>query len=361
MVREEFSEGLEKMLNVGVIGLGNMGRLHMMNCLHVDNVKVVAAADSSKKALNKAKSIGVKHLYTDYRDLLNDSLNLNTVIISLPNFLHFESVQLALEAGLNVFIEKPLANTVEECRKIVKLVEKSDRKFMIGHSMRFVDAIEKMKDATDEGRIGKLEVITTESIQNGPLSHGLIPKPVSDWWFDPKKSGGGALLDLGYHLIDLFRFFAGDSKVLFSCLDHKFNLPVEDGATVILASSNPSVRGIINVGWYQKSVFPKFNFRLILHGNAGYISSDDLVPSNIYLHAVKEGTKNLFRKIIRRKIRPLSWTYWYESYYKELDHFFNCIKQDLDPSISAFDGLKTIELIEGAYKIFDKNFTQEED
>lgn len=346
------------MLNVGVVGLGNMGRLHMMNCLHIDDVKVVAAADSSKRALKKAQSVGVKNLYTDYHSLLNDCHgNMDAVIISLPNYLHFESVQLALEAGLNVFVEKPMANTGEECREIVKLVKKSGMKFMIGHCMRFYDVIEKMKDAADKGRIGKLEVVTTESIQNGPLAHGLIPRPVPEWWFDPKKVGGGALLDLGYHLIDLFRFFAGDSKVLFSYLDHKFNLPVEDGATVILASSNPLVRGIINVGWYQKSVFPKFNFRLILHGNAGYMSSDELIPSNPYLHAIKEGTKNLFRKIIGKNIRILSWTYWYESYYKELKHFFDCVKQDLDPSISASDGLKTIELIEEAYKVFDKNFT----
>lgn len=188
------------MLNVGVIGLGHMGRLHMMNCLHIDDVRVVAA-DSSKRALKKAQSIGVKHLYNDYHSLLSGSLDMDAVIISLPNYLHFESIELALEDGLHVFIEKPLANTVDECRKIVKLVENSGRKFMIGHSMRFVDAIEKMKDATDKGHIGRLEVVTTESIQNEPLAHGLVPKPVSDWWFDPKKSGGGALLDLGYHLI----------------------------------------------------------------------------------------------------------------------------------------------------------------
>jgi len=89
------------MLNVGVVGLGNMGRLHMMNCLHIDDVRVVAAADSSKRALNKARSVGVKNLYTDYHSLLNDFHgNMDAVIISLPNFLHFESIELALEAGL---------------------------------------------------------------------------------------------------------------------------------------------------------------------------------------------------------------------------------------------------------------------
>lgn len=339
---------------MGVIGLGNMGRLHVMNCLYIDDVKVVAAADASKRALKKAESLGVKILYADYRDLLNDSHELDAVIISLPNYLHFKSIQLALEAGLNVFVEKPMANTVEECRGIVNLAERSGRKFMVGHCMRFADAIEKMKDAVDKGYIGSLEVVTIEEVINGPFSHGVVPKPVSDWWFDPKKAGGGALIDLGYHLIDLFRFFVGDSEVLFSCLDHRFNLPVEDGAIVILRSSSSSAKGIINVGWYQKSVFPDYNFRIILHGNAGYMSSDNLVPGNIYLHAVKEGTKNLFRRVVWRKIRPLSWTYWYESYYKELKHFFDCVKNDSSPSVSATDGLKTTELIEEAYRIFDK-------
>jgi len=194
------------MLEVGVVGLGHMGMLHLMNCLHIEGVKITAVADQSKKRLSKAKSIGVKNLYTDYHDLLNDSSNISAVIISLPNFLHFDSIRLALEAGFNIFVEKPMANTVEECQKIVKLVDKSGRKFMIGHCMRFIDATEKMKAAADMGRIGDLEVITIEQILNGPFAHGAVPTPVPEWWFDPKKAGGGVLLDLGYHLIDLFRF-----------------------------------------------------------------------------------------------------------------------------------------------------------
>jgi predicted dehydrogenase len=227
---------------------------------------------------------------------------------------------------------------------------------MVGHSMRFVDAIEKMKENLDKGIIGPLEVATIEEVINGPFSHPRVPAPVSDWWFDPKKSGGGALLDIGYHMIDLFRSFAGDSKVVFSCLGYKFNLPVEDGAIVILRSSNSSAKGIINVGWYQQTIFPKYNFRVILDGNAGYMSSDDLVPHNLYIHAVKEGAKNLLRRIVGKKIRPLSYTYYYESFYKELAHFFHCVKNDSDPLVSAMDGLKTVELIQEAYRICNKDF-----
>ena len=344
------------MVNVGIIGLGKMGKLHMTNCLYIDDVNVIAAADESKKALSKAKSMGVKHLHTDYLDLLNDdSLDLDAVIICLPNFLHFDCIRLALEAGLDIFVEKPMANTVEECRKVVDLVKKCGRTLMIGHSSRFIDAIEKMKDVVDKGYIGNLETLTMEEVINGPFAHGAVPTPVPEWWFDPKKVGGGVMLDLGYHLIDLFRFFTGgECTVLSCCLDHKLNLPMEDGAIVILQSRHCSAKGIINVGWYQKSIFPKFNFRVILHGNAGYISSDEFVPRNMYLYAIQEGAKNLFRRIIGKKIKPLSYTYYFTAYYKELQHFFDCIKQGLNPSVSPVDGLRTIEVIEETYKISNR-------
>jgi len=70
--------------NVGVIGLGEMGRLHLMNCLHIDGIKVVAAADASKRSLNKAKSLGVNHLYMDYRDLLKQSNHLDQSLLPYP-------------------------------------------------------------------------------------------------------------------------------------------------------------------------------------------------------------------------------------------------------------------------------------
>lgn len=340
-----------KKINVGIIGLGHMGLLHMMNSFHIDNVNVVAVADKSKLALKKAKSYGVNNLYKDYRELINKSKNIDAAIISLPNFLHYSSTKLALEKGLDIFIEKPMANSLKEGYDIYKYAKKYGKKLMIGHCMRFLDSIEKMKDAVTEGLLGDIEVLTLEMVINGPFSHPAVPKRVPEWWFDPKKVGGGALHDIGYHLFDLFRFFAGDAELMFSHLDYKYNLPVEDCAIVILRSRNSSIKGIINVGWYQKTIFPRYNFRAIIHGNAGYLSSDELAPKNIYFHAIKEGIKNVFKKIIRKKITPLSYSYYYESYYKELDAFYRCVINDAETPVTAKDGVEALKLINDAYNM----------
>jgi myo-inositol 2-dehydrogenase/D-chiro-inositol 1-dehydrogenase len=342
------------MVNIGVIGLGNMGMLHLKNCLKIDGVKVVAAADARLKAQNKTKSFGVKTVYADYHDMLSHSSGIDAVVISLPNFMHFESIQLALEAGLDVFAEKPMATSVDECREIVRLVDKSGRKFMVGHVNRFMEVVKKMKEQMNMGTIGDVEVVTIEEVINGPFSHPRVPAPVADWWFDPKKAGGGALLDVGYHMIDLFRFLAGDSDVMFAHLIHRYNLPIEDGAIVILQSKS-STKGIVNIGWYERTIFPKYNFRAILHGTSGYLSSDSFVPRNIYSYAVKEGIKNIGRRITGKRIRFLSYTYYFEAYYREMVSFFDCIRNDTEPPVSAVDGLKTVEIIDQAYKKSGRN------
>jgi len=82
------------------------------------------------------------------------------------------------------------------------------------------------------------------------------------------------------------------------------------------------------------------------------MTTEELIPKNLYIHAIKEGIKNFSRRIIGKQIRPLSYTYYYESYYRELKDFFECIKNDTEPSVSAIDGLKTMEIIDEAYNKF---------
>lgn len=337
-------------IKVGVVGLGKMGKLHLMNTKFIDDVKVTAVADASEKNLKWAKLRGITDLYSDYTELIERG-GIDVVIITLPHFLHVKSGVLAAENGINIFMEKPLANTVSEGEMIVNAVNKYGVKFMIGCNCRFIDSIERLKGKYDMGMLGDVEIATLENIGNGPFSPFLEPTPVPEWYFNPSESGGGALLDLGYHMIDLFQWFFQDVKIEYASLaNHRYNLPYEDSATLVLKSGKTSTRGVVNLGWFSRSVFPKFDFRVMLHGTADFASSDDFMP-NIYVNAVKEGLSNLFRKATMRKIKPLAYTYYYHSQFKELNHFFACIKQDVEPSISPEEALRTLQIIEKGYRM----------
>jgi predicted dehydrogenase len=182
---------------------------------------------------------------------------------------------------------------------------------------------------------------------DGPFAHSLVPQPISEWWLDREKAGGGALLDLGYHLIDIFTWLFGDMEICFSTLGYRYGLSMEDSATVVLKSVKTGVTCVVNVGWFSKMLFPNFNFRVNLHGTVGYVSTDHFAPKNLYLHAIKEGALNSFRKVVGKNVHYLSYTYYYASFYNILNQFFEAIRRDeqLAPLEEQLAVVKTIDNI----------------
>jgi predicted dehydrogenase len=336
------------MLKVGLVGLGKMGKLHFMNALRMKDVKVLAVADKLKINQQLARKYGVK-VYDDYRKLF-DSEDLDAVIISLPNFLKKDSIFYASEKGLDIFVDKPLARNFSEAEEVIRKVRTQDVKLMVGVNYRYFDSVQKIKNILDEGGIGDVIIATSELIMDGPFSHPLVPKPIPEWWFDKEKAGGGALLDLGYHLIDILTWIFGDLEVEFSTLGYRFNLPIEDSAIAVLKSPKTGVSCVVNVGWFSKMIFPNFNFRINLHGTVGYVSTDKFVPRNPYFHAMKEGTSNLLRRIMGRKVHYLSYTYYYASFAEILNQFFEGIRTNRQPSVSCEEQLSVIKTIEGIYR-----------
>jgi myo-inositol 2-dehydrogenase/D-chiro-inositol 1-dehydrogenase len=336
------------LIRVGILGLGNMGKLHFLNALRMKGVRVVAVADKNKTNLRIAKEHSV-HVYDDYQKLINAE-DLNAAVISLPNFLKEESIVYAAEKGLDVFVDKPLARNSAEGTRIVKKVNGQGARLMTGVNYRYIDSVQKLKRMLDEGRIGDVVIATSDLILNGPFSHSLIPKPVPEWWFSKEGAGGGALLDLGYHLIDILNWMFGDLRVEYSGLGYRFKLPIEDSATLVLRSGKSGAKCCVNVGWFSKSIFPDFNFRVTLHGSVGYASTDDFSPRSLRLHAIKEGTINLLRRVVGRKVNYLSYTYYYRSFFKVLELFFESIKKDTEFPISLKEQVGVVRIIEDVYK-----------
>jgi myo-inositol 2-dehydrogenase/D-chiro-inositol 1-dehydrogenase len=341
------------LLKLGLIGMGKMGQLHFLNALHVKDVKVVAVADKVVKNQKIAESYHVK-AYDDYEQLLK-SEELDAVIISLPNFLREDSIAQSAEKGLALFVDKPLARNLDEAKRIEAKVNKEGVRLMTAVNYRYFDCVQKLKGMLDEGRIGDVVYATADLVLNGPLGHGRVPTPVPEWWLSKEQAGGGALLDLGYHLIDIMHWMFGDLQAEYSRLSYRFQLPVEDGAMVVLRSEKSNVNCCVNVGWFSKTIFPDFNFRVNLHGTVGYKSTDLYVPKNLRVHAVKAGGANFLRRVTGKKLKYLSYTYYYHSFYHILDLFCNSIQNDLELPITLKEELEVMKIIDAIYKQKEAN------
>lgn len=342
------------MVRVGFIGLGKMGQLHFSNCRFIDDVKVVAAADTSKSALNSVKNEGVKseQLFTDYNEMFRKT-ELDAVVISVPNFLHVDAVTAAAEHGVDVFVEKPLAKSVQESEDIVRVADKNGISVMVDHNYRFLKSIQTLHEKYTSGELGDVKIATLEFVMNGPFTATLEPFPVPEWWFDVEKMGGGVIMDLGYHMVDLFRWMFGEVEVDYVKPSYHYNMSLEDTAVMVVHSKDTGTDGVVNTGWFSRMVFPNFNFRVILHGTAGFASTDSLGPGNLYVHAGKEGISNMLRRVTFRKIKPLTYTYYYTSYLESLRNFFSSVQNECETPVTARDGLETVKLLSDCYKLID--------
>jgi predicted dehydrogenase len=330
-----------------------MGKTHLFNLLKNKNVDLIGIADQSKNNRTFAEKLGIKKIFSDYHDLFKEP-DLDAVIISLPNFLKKESVEVAAENSINVLLDKPLARNYTEALEIERIVEKKKIKLMLATNFRYHPHVKKMKEILDNGVIGECKIATLEYINHGPFSHPLNPKPVPEWWFNKDQTGGGALLDLGWHTIDLFNWFFGDSQVEAVKIEKNFNLDVEDSASILLKSKN-GVIGVMNVGWFSHIVFPKVDFRIISHGTMGYCNTDELKP-NLYINAIKEGIINLKRRIFLQPINVLTYSYYFSSFNEILKDFLHCLENDIEFPVTLDQQMRVQKIIEDSYtKYKDEN------
>jgi predicted dehydrogenase len=300
-------------IKLGLIGLGSVGKVHLGNCLKMAQAELLAVSDVSKRGLNFAKKMGVKKTFSDYRELLNQK-DLDAVIIALPTHLHAACAKEAAEAGKDIFLEKPLARNVSEGREITSSIQKHGVRLMIGYPFRFSPPFQALKARILSGELGEVQIAIATNISAGPFSHrteNSIPRPVPEWWFKKELTGGGVLLDLGSHMINLTRWYLGKVSSVESYLGHRFNLEQEDHAICMLKFEHGQI-AIINVGWFSQD----WQTKVELFGTVG--------------HAIAAK----FEK----------------GYTNEIQYFVHCIKDDLQPMTSGDDALKDLEIITQAYE-----------
>jgi predicted dehydrogenase len=319
-------------VKLGIIGLGYIGKIHLRHCLKIDDIDVVAVSDLSKKALKEAKTAGVKKTFTNYEQLLKEP-DIEAVIVALPTHLHLQCAKQAAEAHKHIFMEKPIAVNLKEAKEIVAIAHKNSVKLMVGYPLRFNEKFRELKAKMEKGLLGDVEIAYATYISTGPFFHradGHSPVPVPNWWWNKELTGGGALVDLGSHIINLMRWFFGEITDIKSQLNHRFNLDFEDSA-LCLAKFDSGTKAVMTVGWFLQGYVLRTEF----FGTVDHALAEHR-PGNILLTAARMLTTG------RSK--------FHQPHLEELHYFADCLQNDSKPSPSGQDGLKDLEAIAQAYK-----------
>ncbi|RKN79226.1 Gfo/Idh/MocA family protein [Paenibacillus ginsengarvi] len=194
-------------LRVGAVGTGGMFRGAHLPAWQVNpDTEVVALCDTNKEAAQKiADEHGITSVYTDYKEMLARE-KLDIVNICTPNLFHSEVAVAALKAGKHVFCEKPDAVSPEEAVKMAEAAKESGKVLMVMRNNRFRTVSQFLKSYAQKGHMGDIYTGRCGWIRRRGI-------PGKGGWFTTKElSGGGPLIDLGVHMIDLALWFMGNPK-----------------------------------------------------------------------------------------------------------------------------------------------------
>ena len=196
-------------LKVGLVGAGGIANSHLPAYLeHTDRVRVTAVCDIIEDAASAyAKRTNVDAVYTDLDTMLRDA-DIEAVDLCHRHDLHAPHAIAAAEAGKHVIVEKPMANSVRDCREMVEAADKSGVTLMVAQHLRYMRTAAAAKRLIEDGKLGEIEAVRTHMIAGG---YGRMDRQ-GHWMRDPRYAGGGVMMTTQVHHIDLLRYYVGDVK-----------------------------------------------------------------------------------------------------------------------------------------------------
>lgn len=194
-------------IRIGLIGAGNIGAVHVQGFQKLpQECEVAAISDvNAQLAAARAQEYGIPRVY-DSSDALIESEDIDAVVIGVPNRFHAPLAVKALEAGKHVLLEKPMAVDLADARRILQASRESKAVLMIAHQMRWEAVPLQIKEQVERGELGRIYTAKTGWFRR---------KGIPGWgtWFTRKDmSGGGPLIDIGVHMLDLALHLMGNPK-----------------------------------------------------------------------------------------------------------------------------------------------------
>jgi predicted dehydrogenase len=319
-------------VRICVIGAGRAGMIHARNVAwRIKNAELAAVCDPNPAALEAAKQeLGEVQTFADYHEALADN-SVEAVIIVTPTFLHREMAVAAAVRGKHIFLEKPMAVTVEECDAINAAVAKADIRLQLGFMRRFDDGFLRAREILASGDMGRVMII--KSTGRGPGGPG-------PWMWDLKKSNG-IVAEVNSHDIDSVLWMTGDRIVRLYAEAHNFKMPevkekfpdFYDNVVVSLRLSSGAMGTIDGT----------------CPAHYGYDARMEILCEKGLLMVGTVQQQGCIKVTVEGRVEGQAIKTWRtlfkDAYLAEMEHFVQCVQAGIAPRVSGTDGRNAVAAV----------------
>lgn len=326
-----------KKLRWGVIGAGGIARTRTIpGIMLAENAELKAIMDVNEELLAKmAEQYGVRG-YVNEAELLADP-EVDAVYIASPVFAHLEQVKAAAAAGKHILVEKPAGRTTAECEEMIRVCDKAGVKAGVGFMMRFHSYHQKLRELIHEGAIGQVVSARAQQIF-------WYPDLPNCWRQEKALSGGGALMDVGIHNIDVIEYIVGSrsKRVTGFTETRTFRYDVDDVTNLLIQLENGAVAYID--GAFNMHAASDGNL-LEIYGTKGTVLAQGTIGQveggKISLTVVDDEGK--------RQQLPMEENFG-NMYQKEIEGFSRAVLEKTPVPVPLTDGLWIQKVAEAAYQ-----------
>jgi predicted dehydrogenase len=333
--------GEKDRLKFAIVGCGRISDLHARAYEGSEDAEIFAVCDVNEDVAKKRKEEwGAKKAYTDYEKLLKDD-EIDAVELLVPHGLHMDMTVAAAQAKKNISVQKPMATSVADSRKMVEAAKKEGVVLKVFENFVFFPPYVKAKELVESGAIGKL--ITVRMSMTTGTGGWEIPGEAWIWRLDKVQGGGGLhVFDDGYHKFSQAYDIGGEVEKVFAWIDYTNN--VVDSPSFIMWKYKEGERA--RYGRYDlthaydmfiNSSYYGVDDRIELVGSEGIIfingcTGDMLCEPPLVLY--REGETRAFHNIVYD---------WGQAFVDSGRHFFKCLKDGGDPILSGEVGVKVMQ------------------
>ncbi|MCD6318876.1 Gfo/Idh/MocA family oxidoreductase [Candidatus Aerophobetes bacterium] len=332
------------MIRYGIIGCGNVfENFQVRPLMSTEGLKVVGVCDIDEKKVKQVQEkYNIKKGTTNYYDLLGDK-EIDVVIINLPQHMHVQPCLDAAKAGKHIYVEKPIATTLEDAKKIINACQQNNVKLCVGHQRRFINVEMKAKELIKQGYLGKIFKVRAIACW-----YEECEIESRKWLLNFELGGGGPLMRWGIHKTDTLRYLLDQEAIRVYAEADRFvhrreDITVEDNCVSLIRFNEGTIAELEVSNSQYEGGFSRGE-TIEMWGDKGTLWYQ---PSTGLMEFYSKKKTNVVNEdsFIKLKLEPD-----HKEFIRIHRKFIESIEKDLTPPVTGEDGYKALEMVIASYK-----------